>query len=76
VKHADFRSLTPQAQEALRFQAMAALREGRSKTEVARIFGVSRQAVHTWVAQRKQSGAQALRAKRRGRPPGGRLNAR
>jgi transposase len=76
VKHTDFRSLTPQAQEALRFQAMAALREGRSKTEVARIFGVSRQAVHTWVAQRKQSGAQALRAKRRGRPPGGRLNAR
>ena len=28
------------------------------------IQGVSRQAIHTWAAQRKQSGAQGLRAKR------------
>jgi len=76
MRHSDFRSLTPQAQEAIRFKAMAALRAGRSKTEVARIFGVSRQAIHTWVAQHQQSGKEALRAKRRGRPPGGRLNRR
>ncbi len=75
MKHADFRSLAPQTQEAIRFKAMAALKAGRSKTEVARIFGVSRQAVHAWIAQRKQSGARALRAKRRGRPVGGRLAA-
>jgi transposase len=54
---------------------MAALEAGCSKSEVARIFRVSRQAIHTWAAQRKQSGAQGLRAKRRGRPPGGRLVA-
>lgn len=72
----DFRSLNPQAQEAIRFEAMAALKEGRSKTEVAAIFGVSRQAIHGWIAQQKSGGAQALRAKRRGRPVGGRLNAR
>jgi transposase len=76
MKHSDFRSLAPQAQEAIRFKAMAALKAGRSKTEVAGIFGVSRQAVHTWIAQRKQSGTQALRARRRGRPAGGRLTAR
>jgi transposase len=76
MKHSDFRSLSPQAQEVIRFKAMATLKAGRSKTEVARIFGVSRQAVHTWIAQRKQSGTQALRARRRGRPVGGRLNPR
>jgi transposase len=76
MKHLDFRSLTPQAQEAIRFKAMTALQAGRSKTETARIFGVSRQAIHTWVAQHQQSGQQALRAKPRGRPPGGRLTPR
>jgi transposase len=76
MKHSDFRSLASQAQEAIRFKAMGALQAGRSKTEVARIFGVSRQAIHIWIAQRKKSGTQALRAKRRGRPVGGRLNAR
>jgi len=76
MKHCDFRSLTAPAQEAIRFKAMAALQEGRSKTEVARIFGISRQAVHAWTVRRKESGAQGLQAKRRGRPVGGRLTAR
>lgn len=76
MKHPDFRSLTPPAQEAIRFKAMAALQAGRSKTEVARIFGVTRQAIHGWSARQKKSGAQALQAKRRGRPLGGRLTAR
>ncbi len=76
MKQSDFRSLAAPAQEAIRFKAMAALQEGRSKTEVARIFGISRQAVHAWTVRRKKSGAQGLQAKRRGRPVGGRLTAR
>jgi transposase len=76
VKHHDFRSLAPQAQETLRFKAVAALGAGGSKTEVARIFGVTRQAVHGWIARQRASGAEALRAQRRGRPLGGRLNAK
>lgn len=71
--HQDFRSLGPQAQESIRFKAMAALRAGRSKSEVARLFGVSRQAVHEWVGRKKEAGTQGLRARRRGRPVGGRL---
>lgn len=55
---------------------MAALEAGRSKTETARLFGVSRQAVHNWVAQHKRSGIQVLRSQKRGRPTGGRLTAR
>lgn len=72
----DFRSLTPQAQEAIRLKAMAALNEGRSKSEVARLFGVSRQAVHTWVRLEAGAGTEGLRARRRGRRPGGGLQAK
>lgn len=72
----DFRSLSPQAQESIRFRAMAALKEGKSQTEVARLFGVTRQAIHGWIVRQRQAGAQALKARRRGRPMGGRLTAR
>lgn len=72
----DFRSLTPQAQETIRFQAMAALQEGRSQVEVARLFGVTRQAIHQWIIRQRQAGAQALRARRRGRPVGGQLTTK
>jgi len=74
MTHQDFRSLTPQAQETIRFKAMAALRDGRSQTEVARIFGVTRQAIHGWIARQQEAGTRGLRARRRGRPPGGRLS--
>lgn len=73
MTHQDFRTLTPAAQEAIRFKAMAALKEGRSKTEVARLFGVTRQAIHGWVNRKQQAGVKGLRARRRGRPVGGRL---
>ena len=76
MQHRDFRSLAPQAQEEIRFKAMAALKAGRSKTEVARIFGVTRQAIHGWVARQKRAGVRALRAGRRGRPIGGRLTGK
>ena len=55
---------------------MAALKEGRSKAEVARVFGVSRQAVHSWVRLEGSAGTAGLRARRRGRRPGGRLSAK
>ncbi len=67
--------MAPAAQEAIRFKAMAALKEGRSKSEVARIFGVTRQAVHGWIGRQQAAGTPGLRARRRGRPVGGRLTA-
>lgn len=76
MTHQDFRSLTPQAQETIRFKAMAALHGGRSKSEVARLFGVSRQAVHQWVGRQHAAGRPGLRARRRGRPVGGRLKCK
>jgi transposase len=74
MTHQDFRALTPAAQETIRFKALAALKEGRSKTEVSRLFGVSRQAIHGWINRKQQAGIQGLRARRRGRPAGGRLD--
>ena len=74
MKHRDFRSLAPQTQEEIRFKAMAALKAGHTQTEVAKIFGVTRQAIHGWILLQKQSGVHALRAGKRGRPVGGRLS--
>jgi len=76
MTHQDFRSLAPEAQEAIRLKAMAALQEEPSISEVARLFGVSRQAVHTWIGRRRKGGKRALQARRRGRPPGGSLTSK
>ena len=68
MKTKDFRSLSPEAQEDIRIKAVKALHRGQSKVEVARTFGVTRQAVGSWHALYQQGGWRALRAKVRGRP--------
>ena len=72
----DARKLPPTAQADLRRKAVAAVRAGQSKTEVARLFGVARQTVHTWVNAYQEGGAAALKARRRGRRPGKRLSGK
>jgi transposase len=72
----DARKLPPTAQADLRRKAVAAVRAGPSKTEVARLFGVARQTVHTWVNAYQEGGAAALKARRRGRRPGKRLSGK
>ena len=72
----DARKLPPAAQADLRRKAVAAVRAGESKTEVARLFGVARQTVHTWVNAYQEGGAAALKARRRGRRPGKRLSGK
>jgi transposase len=70
----DFRSLSPDAQEVIRRQAVKAVREGKSQTETANQFGISRQAVNGWMKVYTAQGATGLKAKTRGRPKGkGRL---
>ncbi len=73
MKTPDARSLPAAAQEALRYRAVEAVRQGMPKAEAARVFGVSRQTVITWVQARETGGIRALKAKRRGRPPAIRL---
>jgi transposase len=76
VKTADARTLPPAAQEDLRRKALRALDEGRAVAEAAELFGVSRQAVYNWIGRRAAQGAAGLRARKRGKPPAPKLNAR
>ena len=73
MRHPDFRALTPQTQEATRRQAVAAVKSGISQVEAARLFGVTRQAIANWMEVYKNMGSTGLRARKRGRPPGGSL---
>jgi len=73
MKTRDARSLPAVAQEDLRRKALKAVLDGRTQVEVAKIFGVTRQAVGKWVKAYREGGEKALRAKRRGRPKGGSL---
>lgn len=69
----DARSLPAKAQEDLRRRGVKAVREGMSQAEAARVFGVSRYAIHLWVQKHRQGGPGALRARKQGRPPEPRL---
>lgn len=73
MRTSDARSLPAVAQEALRKRAAEAVRTGMKQTEAARVFGVARGTVNKWVRQVEAGGTRALKAKRRGRPPGTRL---
>jgi transposase len=67
MKLKDARHLSPDAQEALRYRVVNAVAQGMGKSEAARVFSVSRTAVHHWTKAVKEHGSRALRAKRRGR---------
>lgn len=62
----DARSLTPDAQAALRWRAVKALRGGMLLSEVARFFGVCRQAIYNWMARADSGGDAALSPRKRG----------
>jgi len=66
----DARSLPAVAQEDLRKKVLKAIQEGKKQVEVAKLFGVTRQAVGRWVKKYREGGEKALRAKKRGRPKG------
>jgi transposase len=71
----DARKLDLIGKEDLRRRTVrAVLQQGLSKTEVARIFGVSRTSVHWWIELYEKHGEDGLTPKLPGRPKcGGRL---
>ena len=73
MKLKDARHLSPSAQEALRYRVVNAVENGMSKSEAARVFKVSRTAVHHWTKTTASVGTKALKAKKRGRPKCSRL---
>jgi transposase len=69
----DTRSLPAVAKETLRLRAVEAVLNGRSQVEVAKLFGVTRQAVGKWIKKYRISGMKGLKARQQGRPKGGSL---
>lgn len=73
MENKDARSLPAVVQEELRKKAVKAVLSGRKQKEVAKLFGVTEQAVCKWMKQYWRKGVKALKAKKRGRPGGGKL---
>ena len=69
----DARRLPEAALEDLRRRAVAAVESGRSRSEVASLFGVSLKTVGTWVTAYRDLGEDAFRPRTRGRRPGEQL---
>ena len=73
MKTRDARSLPSIAKEDIRRKAIRAVLDSNQQVDVAKIFGVTRQAVGKWVKTYRKGGEKALKAKRRDRPQGGSL---
>lgn len=73
MRKQDARSLSGQAQEAIRRKAVRAVLNGMTQVKAAEVFGVTRQSVGKWVKAYREGGEKALKAKPQGRPKGGSL---
>ena len=72
----DARSLSTESQEDLRRSVIRAVTEkGVTQVQACQVFGVSRQAIHTWLTRYKAEGDKGLIPRRRGRPARPRLKA-
>ena len=69
----DARSISPSAQEHLRRMAVKAVMEGAKQIEVAKMLGVARHTICRWVKAYRRQGQDALKARKKGRPAGGKL---
>lgn len=72
MKKQDSRSFSAEAQEALRWRAVEAVRRGMNKTEAGKTFGVARGTVQRWMKEYREGGKSALKKGLKGRPPGSR----
>ena len=70
MKAKDARSLSHEAQEALRLRVVQAVVAGMKQVEAVKVFAVSRPAVAKWMAEHRRGGMKALAAKKKGRPKG------
>lgn len=73
MDNVDARSLAASAQQIIRLKTVAAVEQGRTHEEAARLFGVARGTVTKWVNLKNDNGIDSLKSCRRGRPPAPRL---
>jgi len=74
LKGKDGRSLSREAQEAIRIRAVEAVRRGGRVGRTAKEFGVNRGTVSMWLKKYREAGKAGLRKKRQGRPPGKKIS--
>ncbi len=65
-----YHQLSSDEQEKLRRKAVEAVVSGQKQIEVARLFGVTRQAVNNWMMAYRAGGMKAIRTRKKGRPRG------
>jgi transposase len=70
VSEGDARSLSQDAQEALRVRGVRLLEEGWTQVQVAEALGVGERQVRRWQKRFRRGGWKALAKRRRGRRPG------
>jgi transposase len=68
MKKQDFRKVSQKTQDEIRKRAVKAVISGKTQTDVAEIFGVSRSTVNIWVNNYKREGKQTLVSAKRGNP--------
>jgi transposase len=66
----DARSLSQDAQEALRERGVRLVLDGRTQDQVAELLGVSTRAVSNWMRRYRRGGWRAVAKQRRGRRRG------
>ncbi|MGL4825476.1 MAG: IS630 family transposase [Alphaproteobacteria bacterium] len=71
----DTRKESQKGQDGIRRKAVGAVLGGMSQSEAARVFGVSRTSLWTWVKAYRAEGEKALTSKKRGRKKAGALTA-
>lgn len=76
MRNDDTRKESQKGQDAIRRKVVAAVNGGMRKAEAARVFGVSRQSIYTWMKAYKKLGEAGLKSCKRGRKKGKALNAR
>ena len=68
MKKQDFRNVSQKVQDEIRKRAVKAVLSGKSQTQIAEIYGVSRPTVNIWVNNSKRKGKQTLVSEKRGNP--------
>jgi transposase len=67
MRNNDTRKESQKGQDGIRRKVIHAVAAGMKQTEAARIFGVSRTSIWTWMKAYAKSGEEGLRSKKRGR---------
>jgi transposase len=73
MQKVDARSISSSAQEHLRRLAVKSVLDGKRQKAVAKLLGVTPQTICRWLKAYRRQGQGALKAKKKGRPPGGKL---